>query len=137
MLYREKEQFADQVSNLISHLQSHSKELFSGQSAVEAECSLYNSYLTQDPCHPLLKKLMKSRKERRRQGRILPSEPGHAQPTRWYPVQNDPDLRELNMSQEDVHDFLIRVLGWSSIAVCSKLFLTKPRRPKQAYSIND
>lgn len=113
VLYREKEQFADGVGrSWITDLQKHAQVMFPSSTCEEAECKLYNSYLSQLPG---LQKLMQARKARRRQpfqnGKR--SNPGRPQPTRWYPVRSDPALKNLNLTRQDAFQFLFAVLGWS------------------------
>lgn len=118
VLYREKEQFADGIGQSWMHqLQNHATKLFPNQSSIEeAERALYNHYLTKHPeNHPGLPHLIQSRKERRKQGALsgMPRRPGQSQPTRCYPIRNDPDLQQLNLTKEDAVTFLTCVLGWT------------------------
>ncbi|KAL7543214.1 hypothetical protein ACHAXR_012513 [Thalassiosira sp. AJA248-18] len=118
VLYREKEQFADGVGrSWLTDLQEYAQNLFPDLTSVDAERALYNSYLNRQPGQLELKRLIQCRKDRRRSTQLVPhgtiGKSGCSQPTRWYPVQNDPDLKELHISKDDAIYFLKRVLGWS------------------------
>lgn len=118
ILYREKEQFADGLgSSWVSEVQKYASELFPGNTAEDAECLLYQRYATEQPGYLGLKNLIQSRQARRRQHAQncrIHGQTGRAQPTRWYPIMNDPDLNEL-ISKGDAVDFIKSVLGWTAV----------------------
>ena len=62
---------------------------------------------------------IEERKARRRKnayvGKI--SRPGSSQPSRWHKVLHDVELNKMNLTVDDAHHFLRKVLGWSNDAI--------------------
>lgn len=112
VLYREKEQFADGVGRgWIAELQEYALTLFPSMDPVEAECALYTKFFDLHK-NPGKEHLVESRKVRRRQNtrRGKAVETGSSQPNRWYPVRMDPDLQQMNLTNDDAIWFLENVL---------------------------